>query len=375
MGITEPANNEPLLQNNDTMPYRPFGKTGLMVSALSFGCMRLSENQDLNTRLILKAVELGINYFETTRHYLEGTCQQKTAPGLPADKQGLIVSGKGGINAKTTAYHFRKEIERQLDILGLTHFKFYQVGWFSWALMKHLLKRGGVLDAIRRAQDEGLVHHIGFTGHDSPENFIRCLETGLFDSITIPYNLINRSYEPTIKRAGELGVGVVAMCPVAGGLLDCESELLKKEFGMNLPTVEMALRFVLANPAVSTVCSGMNAMVQLEQNVATVKNFTPDTDTHATLCEALEKMRNILGDKFCTTCRYCMPCPQNVNIPRYMKAYQYWKCFGLKDWARKTVAETPKEQQASHCNDCGECEEKCPNDLPIRERLQELSKL
>ncbi|MDD5673793.1 MAG: aldo/keto reductase, partial [Chitinivibrionales bacterium] len=275
MSITAPTYSEALNKNPAGMRYRPYGKTGYEISALSFGCMRLSADAALNEKLIGRAIEAGVNYFETTRYYLEGTCQHRAAPGLKDKSDTLIVSGKEGIDANKSAYLFRAEIERQLGILGLSHFKFMQVGWFSWAMMPHLLKRGGVLDALRQAQNEGLVKHIGFTGHDTPENFIRCIETGLFDSITVPYNLINRTYEGLIARARELGIGVVAMCPVAGGVLNNPSDTLRNALAVELPSVEMALRFVLSNPGISTACSGISTLEMLEQNVRTVNEFDP----------------------------------------------------------------------------------------------------
>lgn len=376
MAIVRLANAEPLIHNDETMRYRPLGRTGLMVSALSFGCMRLSEDQELNTALVSRAVDLGINYFETTRGYCRGQCQQRTAPGLVGKTAGVIVSGKAAIQPDTTAYGFRREIERQLEILGLTHFKFFQVGWFGWDRVAHLLKRGGVLDALRRAQDEGLVQFIGFTGHDRPENFTRVIETGLFDSITVPYNLVNRAYEPTIRRAAELGVGVVAMCPVAGGTLACESETLKEALGMDLPTTEMALRFVLANPHVSTACSGMNAMAHLEQNVRTIRDFDPATAApFERLCEGLDRLRERLGGRLCTSCRYCLPCPQGVNIPRHLEFYRHWKAYGLAEAARRGVRGIAPDESLAKCDGCGSCEKKCPNELPVRQMLKELADL
>jgi len=376
MSIVSPAHAEPLIRNDETMRYRPFGKTGWQVSALSFGCIRLGEDQDLNTALILRAVDVGVNYFESTRYYIGGTCQHKTAPGLAGRTAGIIVSGKERITPDQTAYLFRQEIERQLNILGLTHFKFFQVGWFRWENMPHLLKRGGVLDAIRQAKDEGLLQCVGFTGHDTPENFIKCIETGLFDSITVPYNLINRSYEPTIKRAGQLGVGVVAMCPVAGGVLACESSRLREALQMDLPTTEMALRFVLSNPDVSTACSGMNTLEQLEENVRTVRNFDPAAQgDFAAMCEGLDRLRAELGDKFCTGCRYCMPCPEGVDIPRHMDLYRQWKAFGLEEAARRGVARIPEEKSLVRCTQCGACVTACPNDLPVPDMLAELAGL
>ena len=377
MSVVRPANREALISKTETMRYRPLGKTGLMVSALSFGCMRLGEDQELNTRLISTAIDLGLNYFETTRGYCRGQCQQRTAPGLVGKTTGVIVSGKASLQADTTAHAFRQEIERQLELLGLTHFKFFQVGWFGWDRVGHLLKRGGVLEALRRAQDEGLVHHLGFTGHDKPENFTRVIETGLFDTLTVPYNLVNRAYEPTIQRAGELGVGVVAMCPVAGGALTCDSDALKEALGMDLPTPEMALRFVLANPHVSTACSGMNAMSHLEQNVATVKAFDPAAEAvpFERLCEGLDRLRDRLGHRLCTACRYCLPCPQGVNVPRHLELYRHWKAFGLTEAARNGLRGIPPAESMDKCDTCGTCEKKCPNELPVREMFEELATL
>jgi predicted aldo/keto reductase-like oxidoreductase len=375
MAVVKPAYCEPLIRNDKQMKYRPFGTTGWDVSALSFGCMRLSDDAELNKKLVSSAIDCGVNYFETTRFYLGGTCQHRTAPGLAGKTAGVIVSGKEGINADKTAYGFRREIDRQLDILGLTHFKFFQVGWFGWDRMSHLLKPGGVLDAVRQAQREGLIQRVGFTGHDSPENFIKCIETGLFDSFTVPYNMINRRYEPLIKRAGELGVGVVAMCPVAGGMLATPSDALKRAIGLDVPTAEMALKFVLSNPNVSTACSGMSTMEQLEQNVRTVGSFVPDESKFGAMCEGLDRLRATLGEQFCTSCRYCMDCPSGVDIPHLMHIYNNWKAFGLADWASEELARTLAEKRADKCNDCGACEKKCPNELPVRTRLKELLKI
>lgn len=379
-----PANSEPLIENNDTMRYRPLGQTGLKISALSFGCMRLREDQDINTRLICRAVDLGVNYFETTRGYCDGQCQHRTAPGLKDNTGGVIVSGKAPLGPDTTAFTFRQEIERQLDILGLSHFKFFQVGWFAWNNIKHLLKPGGALDAIRQAKNEGLIQYFGLTGHDTPENFIKCIETGLFDSITVPYNLVNRKYEPTIKRAGELSLGVVAMCPVGGGALAFESQKLRDALKMDLPTTEMALRFVLSNPDVSAACSGMSTIEQLEQNVKTVNDFDPENhSSFDDFCQGVERLRETFGEKTCTACGYCMPCPHDVNIPYHMEVYRNWECFGLGettdrktgDWPKTALANMNQKQHAKNCSECGTCEEKCPNSIPITKTLRILREL
>ena len=367
------ANHQPLHRNDETMRYRPLGRTGLEVSAVSMGCMRLGEDQTLNTAVVSRSVDRGVNYFETTRGYCGGQCQHRVAPGLVGQSTDVIVSGKGSLGPDTTEFAFRREMETQLDVLGISHFKFYQVGWFSWGKMPHLLKRGGALDALRRARDEGLVHHVGFTGHDSPENFIKCIETGLFDTLTIPYNLFQREYEPTIARAGELGVGVVAMGPVAGGLLGDGCEALEKELSLDVPMVEAALGFVLSNPHVSTACSGMSTVEMVEENAAIGRRFDAGGGMdYAPIIARLDQLREQLDGGACTACGYCQPCPQGVRVPRYMGQYTNWKGFGLGDWARKSLLNVPEDQSLERCNECGECEDKCPISLPIRARFEEL---
>jgi len=356
------------------MKYRKLGRTGWDVSALSFGCMRLGADRALNRRLIATAIDCGINYFETTRGYCKGRCQQRTAPGLVGRADAVIVSGKGAMGPATTAREFRREMERQRKLLGVSHFKFYQVGWFGWDRIGALLRPGGVLEALRQAQRDGLVEHVGFTGHDKPDNFIKCIETGLFDSVTVPYNLINRMYEPLIRRAGELGVGVVAMCPVAGGVLAHPSDRLREAVGLDLPTPEMALKFVLSNPNVSTACSGMNALQQLEENVRTVAGFEPDAPRFAAMCAGLDRLRAGLGERFCTNCRYCMDCPRGVEIPWHMQVYNHWKGYGLPDSVATSLARMPRDRSYLRCNACGACEGKCPNQLPIRARFKELAR-
>jgi uncharacterized protein len=383
MSIVSSSSNEPLIRNEEKMRYRSFGSTGLTISALSFGCMRLSDDMDLNEKLISRAIDCGVNYFETTRWYCSGQCQQRIAPGLKEKNKGVIVSGKAPICPDTTAYEFRKEMELQLTILGISHFKFFQVGWFGWDRMDHFLKRGSVLDSLRTAKDEGLVQRIGFTGHDKPENFIKCLETGLFDSITVPYNLINRSYEPAIARAGELGVGVIAMCPVAGGVLASDDSKIQKELGIDMPTTQMALRFVLSNPNVSTACSGMSTLEMLDENVLTVKEFNSEIDVDfERMCEGLDRMRESLGDKFCTSCGYCLPCPQEIDIPSMMSFYADWQTFGVKEGVQRVLQhvepgekEPAKGYDPSGCIKCGKCEDICPNGLQISATMEKLAKL
>ncbi len=359
------------------MKYRPFGKTGLQVSALAMGCMRLpKEDPELAAMVVDRAIERGINYFETTRGYIDGQCQHLTAPGLKGRSRGLIVSGKAGVGPDTTADSYRAEMDLQMQILGVDYLEFFQVGWFSLEKMEMLTKKGGALEALDAARGEGIIGHIGFTGHDTPENFIKCIETGLFDSLTIPYNLLDRRYAPVIRRAGELGVGVVAMCAVAGGVLASPSPRVQSLIpGGARTSAAAALEFVLANPDVSCACSGMNTLEMIEENVATVNAFEGLSEADRARMESILDEFAALGEKFCTGCRYCMDCPNGVDIPRNFRLFNLARVYGLDGWARERYAAMDPEKRADACIECGECEPKCPHGIPIIAQLKQVTEM
>jgi len=341
------------------------------------GCMRLpAEDPDRAAAVVDAAIAAGVNYFETTRGYVGGKCQHLTAPGLKGRSRGLIVSGKAWVGEETTADSYRQEIDLQMEILGVDYLEFWQVGWFAWERLPFLTKRGGALEAINQARDEGLIGHVGFTGHDKPENYLKLIETGIFDSFTIPHNMVDRQYAPVIARAGELGVGVIAMCPVAGGMLASPSAQLQGLIpGGAATTAAAALQWVLSNPDVSCACSGMNTLEMLAENVATVEAFA------GLSAEDLERVDRVLddfaalGQKFCTACGYCMDCPSGVDIPGNFRLYNYAQVYGLTDWARGQYAALEEQKRAAACTGCAECEPKCPHTLPIREQLEEVARI
>lgn len=355
------------------MQYRPLGKTGLEVSALAMGCMRLPEDDPaLSAQVVDKCIELGVNYFETARGYIKGKCQHLTAGGLKGRSRGLIVSGKAGISEETTADSYRKEIDLQMSILEVDYLEFFQVGWFSLDRLNMLTRKGGALDALNKARSEGIISHIGFTGHDTPENFTKIVETGIFDSITVPYSLLDLRYSQTIKRAGELGVGVIAMCPLAGGILSAPSPQIQRLIpGGAKTTADAALRFVMANPAVSCACSGMNTIEMVLQNVKTANAFA-GLENYAEMEKIMNELKSI-GDKFCTGCGYCMDCPTGVDIPGNFRLYNLAQVYGLNAWAPDQYRKMEPAKRADACTKCGACEPKCPNNLQIMQQLEQVN--
>lgn len=356
------------------MNYRPLGPFKVPVSTLSFGCGHLPEDDEASTATIHAAIAAGCNYFETATFYCNNRCQQKTALGIKGHTEKIMVSIKQGVEEETTADSYRRGIEEQLTVLGIDRASWMQVGWLALDRIPLLTKKGGALEAIERARDEGLIDHIGFTGHDSPENFIEILKLGIFESMTVSYHLLNRAYEPAIAVARDLGVGVVVMNPVGGGMLAAPSPKLQKLIPGNAvaATAEVALRFVLANPGVSTACSGMSSPAMVAENTRAI---TTDAgkDDFAQMQQLLSQF-SALGKKFCTGCRYCDGCPQGIDIAGCFNIYNLFTAYGLHDVARSSYHGIPPEKRASRCTECGECETKCPNNIPVIKQLVEVVK-
>jgi hypothetical protein len=357
------------------MQYHELGRSGVKLSRLSMGCGRLPERDEDSTELIHRAIAAGVNFFETATFYCNNRCLEKTGLGIKGCRDRVLLQVKVGTEDNATADSFRREMESQFQRLGVDRVEFFQFGWLSWERLRIVLRKGGPLEGVRRFQDEGLVRHIGFTGHDTPEGFIRILETGLFESMTVSYHILNRTYEPAIARARELGVGVIVMNPVGGGMLGVPSQTLRQLIpGGAATTAEAALRFVLANPGVTSACSGMNSIRELEENLRTVGNGAPlSEEERAGVGRILDEFK-VLGDRFCTGCKYCMPCPQGVDIPANFRLHNYHRVYGFSDWAREQYAKLDPACRADRCSECGVCEPKCPQKVPIRDQLKAVAR-
>ncbi len=196
--------------------------------------------------------------------------------------------------------------------------------------------------------------------------------------MTIPYNMINRSYAPTIKRAGELGIGVIAMCPVAGGVLASPAPQLRQLLpeGAGGTTAAAALQFVLSNPDVSCACSGMATRSRTCAKTWSRGKIHGSQRGRARAHRKIMDEFAALGRKFCTGCGYCHPCPQRRGYPAQLSPLQHGlrlrvNRVGKGEYARMDAA----KRAAGNCLRCGQCEPKCPNQIPIMETLKEVAKL
>lgn len=368
------------------MQKRPCGKTGLDLTVISFGGMRMhGDDIDHWACHVRRVTEAGFNYLETSNSYCESTSEIKIGEGLKGfPREKVHISGKCSASAFPSADKVRETIDESLRRLQTDYLDFYQFWGLKWSDFNEIVaKPGGPLEGVRKAMDEGLIRHLGFTCHDTPENMISLLRTGEFESVTLIYNVIERENEPAIAEAGRLGLGVVVMGPLHGGLLGFESDVLKGLMGAGEieTTAEAAFRFVLSNPNVTCAISGMMGEREIADNVRIATDFKALSEGQmAAADETLRKFKSI-SDKLCTDCRYCMPCSQGVGIPAVFKLANAARIYGALEGSRRDYSlfddEWPYDsyKDAAHCVECGECLEKCPQQIDIPNELKKAHEL
>ena len=361
------------------MQYRPFGKTGKMVSALTFGAMRLPKDHDESVELLRHALDLGVNYIDTAFGYLGGESEIMVGKAVKGRRDQVYISTKNPCWKDWSPGPWRERLETQLTRLDTDYIDFYAVvhglSWESYT--EHFSKPGGGLEAAYKARDEGLIRHLIMSCHDTPENQIKLIDEGWLEGMIVQYNLLDRRNEPALQHAYEQGLAVCIMGPVGGGRLAHPSERLAAMAGGPVTSIpDLALRFVLANPYVTTALSGMNTMQQIDENVATCSREEPlSAEELQAIRDATEESQR-LADLYCTGCRYCLPCEQNVAIPEIFSMMNYHRVWGLTDLARQQYARLGPENKegqlnAEACIECGKCEEKCPQNIPIMQQLKE----
>lgn len=364
------------------MQYRWLGRTGLKISSLGFGAMRLpmmGEGQQARVDrekaipLIHRAFELGVNYIDTAPGYCNDDGQRAVGEALADRPHPVVVSTKNMYYGEDEAT-WRRNLENSLDRLGVEAIDVYHHHAMNWKIYREQMEPR-VIPWMLKARDEGLVRHVACSFHDSPQALLRLIETGYPEIITVQYNMLDPSLQEGLERAAERGIGVVVMGPVAGGKLAEPSEVLAEMTPREVRVPELALRFVLANRNVATAISGMNTPEQVDQNARVASDPTAlrPGDLHM-IEQRLERLRT-LADLYCTGCRYCLPCPRQVKIPEIFQIYNRARIYGLwtsarADYDRLASASGEGGADAAACVECGQCEQKCPQHLPIREQLK-----
>ncbi len=368
------------------MQYRK-DRRGEEISALGFGCMRFRRkgnaiDQEEAEREILRAVELGVNYFDTAYIY-PGS---EVSLGLALEKHGL----RDRVRIATKLPHYmirsREAIDRyfneQLSRLRTDRVDYYLMHMLTdldaWRKMQAL----GVEDWIREKKAAGAIGQIGFSFHGNTDTFLSVLEAYDWDFCQIQYNYldeVSQAGRRGLQAAAARGIPVIIMEPLRGGrlvnLLPEKAQGLIREDPQGRTPAELAFRWLWDQPEVTCVLSGMNTLEMLEENCRTAEDALPGHLTEADHA-LIDGIRDAINEKLlvgCTGCGYCMPCPKGVDIPGTFFAYNETatvnRFSGLRDYFQ-SVALRKESVAPSRCVGCGRCEQHCPQHLPIREELK-----
>jgi len=386
------------------MIYRDFGKTGKKISALGFGCMRLPELKIAETSeeekrareglswyesqkddtfivdeekaipMLKAAYDAGVNYFDTAQFYCHFKSQATLGKAIKLmDREKVMVSTKIPMDEVHGTADFYRMLELQLGLLDTDYIDFYHLHGISKERFDEKILKFGLKKEVQKALDEGLIKHISFSYHGEPKDIPYIVETfEMFSSALLQYNLLDRSHEKNIDYLADKGIGVVVMGPIGGGRLSVPSELSEKLLGQNISTPELALRFVLGNKNVSSAISGMGSMEMLENNLKVANMEVPMTEDDFQKATIMMEELKKLSDLYCTGCDYCMPCPKDINIPHIFNAYTYHNVYGMPAQA-KNMWNANRGAAVSECTGCGVCNEKCPQNINVVEKLKEVA--
>ena len=371
------------------MKYRKFGKLDWKVSALGFGAMRFpvinEDHSKINEPEAIKmmryAIDHGVNYIDSAYFYHRGSSEVLVGKALQDGyREKVRVATKLPCLDVHAPEDFDRLLNEQLKRLHDKKVDFYLLHGLNkvdWTKMRDL----GVLKWAEGAMKDGRIGHLGFSFHDTYDVFQEIVDA--YDNWTlcqIQYNYMDEETQAGtrgLKYAHKKGLAVVVMEPIRGGRLAKPPERVAKIWAsapVQRTPAEWALRWVWNHPEVTLALSGMSNMQQVVENVG----YAEHSQSHNLTADELALIGRArdaylsLTAVACTGCRYCMPCPNDVDIPRCFEFYNEALIYNTAAEQRKWYNSQGmnKENLADMCIKCDQCLEKCPQKLPISELLE-----
>jgi predicted aldo/keto reductase-like oxidoreductase len=378
------------------MERREFKSIGKEISLLGFGLMRLpTQGQETKAidypvaeAMVDEALAQGINYFDTGYFYHDGLSEPFAGKALGRHpRDGFLLATKLPAWLVDSRDGARRLFEEQLSRLGtdrLDFYLFHNLNAGHW----DMVERMGLYEVFAGLRDEGVIGRLGFSMHDGPAHLRRVLDGHDFDFAQIQLNYIDWESLGAREMYGLLssrGIPVVVMEPVRGGALaalPAEAAGKLRDLDPRASQASWALRFAASLPGVMTVLSGMSDPGQLRDNLATFNDYRPlgQAECDLLLGEVATSF-NLANPVPCTGCRYCMDCPSGVNIPLNIAAYNEYRYRASMDPKRGMAffglyfASLADAEGAENCQDCGECQDRCPQRIGIPALMREIEGL
>lgn len=381
------------------MKYRKFGKLDIKVSALGFGTMRLPTEENIEgskrpsgniaekeaIRIIRYAIDKGVNYIDTAYGYHGGKSEIVTGKALrDGYREKVMLATKSPTWLIKKAEDFDRILDEQLNKLQTDCIDFYLLHSLSGDSWRNVILKLNIIERAEAARKAGKIKHLGFSFHDDAEAFVEIVDGyDKWDFCQIQYNYLdieNQAGMKGLKYAASKGLAVVIMEPLLGGKLAKSPKDIREIFDISSKersSADWALQWLWNQPEVTLVLSGMSSMEQVEENLASADNSgvgllgPEDLGT----IEAVRRKYNERVVIPCTGCNYCMPCPNNVSIPRNFELYNDYVMHDEASHSRVAYNSSFDESnRASQCIQCRVCEEKCPQGILISEWMQKVHK-
>lgn len=372
------------------MKYRKFGKYNFEISALGFGCMRFPTidgdegriDEDKAISMLRYAIDNGVNYIDTAYPYHKGTSEITVGKALKDGyRDKVMLATKCPVWLIKTQDDFDTYLNEQLEKLQTDHIDMYLLHALSKERFNNLknLQFDKFLD---KAISDGRIKYAGFSFHDELDVFKEIVDSYSWSFCQIQYNFMDTNYQAGsqgLKYAASKDLAVVIMEPLKGGKLaktpPKEVQEVWNNSDIKRSPAEWALKWIWNHPEVTTILSGMSTMDQVVENINIADTATANslTSHELELVDIAKAKYNQLIKVDCTACQYCMPCPFNVNIPGNFSLYNSAHMYNdAKNLSKLYNENTPENNRAGSCKECGACEAKCPQKLPIRKHLKEV---
>lgn len=361
-------------------------KNGIRLSRLGMGNMRLPVRADAAgspidydraKAIIDRAMELGVNYYDTAYIYHGGKSEEFTGRALAEyPRDSYYVADKYNLDAEPD---YRRQFSEQLRRLNMERIDFYLLH----GVMDHnagTFLTNGCLEYFDEMKAQGKIRYFGFSFHGTPAALRRMVAARNWDFVQIQLNYYDWLYgdaRELYEILTEAGIPIMVMEPVRGGLLaklNDASACILSQVHPERSLASWALRWVKALDGVQVVLSGMNEMAQLEENAATFSDESPLTSGERALIEKAAEALRISVSVPCTGCRYCVDgCPVGLDIPRLLAAYNDAKLGGA--WRLSTLNDLPEDKLPGACIGCGACAGHCPQSINIPGYMKQLSEM
>ena len=375
------------------MKYRIDPKNGNEISILGYGCMRFPNNMgridmDKTEKLLLEAVERGINYYDTAYLYPGSEAAVGEIFEKHSIRDKVFIATKLPILMCKKTSDFDKFFNIQLERLKTTYVDYYFMHMLTTPEQWQTLCDLGIESWIESKKQSGQIRNVGFSFHGNQMDFLKIIDQYDWNFCQIQYNYINENYQAGmtgLKYASKKGMPVFIMEPLLGGKLASglpeKAVETMKASNPDLSPVGWSLKWIWNQPEVTMLLSGMNAPEQLNENIKLAEESEPNMWSTPELTTVQEVVK-IFNESYkipCTGCNYCMPCPQNIDIPgcfaAYNTSYAIKKSLGLQQYMMNTGAINQKNPAyASTCIKCGKCESHCPQNIQIRDSLELVTK-